>query len=200
MAAPFLHITSAGAITSSALADQSEGELREILQATARLVRESSAVPEIVQAEISRSVQAIETWLRLLKSGLDEFSMQRQRIDNERQRLSREVLELRRWEGCDPTARQLRLRVEDSLHKVGQDELKLIENWRKEQLAAKEAVLELHGELVKHMGRLSQLGIPHGPLSSAQDLFGFLDHSAPREVLIINPPLVVETILPPRLP
>ncbi len=200
MAAPHIEIIEPGVVMSRAKEDLAEGELRTTIQVLSNLVRDRVSVPEIVQAEIARSVQSIETWLRLLKSGLDEFQRQQSRLDTERRRLQEEVLDLRRREGWDPSAHQLRLRTADSLHKVGQDELKLVENWRKEQLSAKEAVLEAHGLLLKHAGRLDQLGMPRGDLPSAQALFDFIDCAPPREVLIINPPLVIETILPPRLP
>lgn len=199
MTPTFTRIIQPGAIMSRAVEDSSEGALRESLLALHGLVGSSETTPEVVQAGISRCVQAIEAWLRVLKSGLDHVAIQSSRIEAEKQRLSLEILELRRRESWDSTATQLRYRLEESLHRVGQDQLKLVENWRKEQASAKEAVLEAHGELLKHAASLDQFGVPRGPLPSPQELFSFLDCAAPREVFILTPPLVVDAPLA-RLP
>lgn len=199
MGMPFTRIVEHGAVMSRAVEDWSEGALRESLLALHGLVRSSETTPEVVQAGISRCVQAIEAWLRVLKSGLDHVEVRTSRLEAEKLRLSHEILELRRRESWDPAASQLRFRLEESLHRVGQDQLKLIENWRKEQASAKESVLEVHGELLKHAASLDQFGVPRGPLPSAQELFTFLECAAPREVFILTPPLVVDAPLA-RLP
>lgn len=199
MAKPHVDIVYPGVITSLAREDFAEGDLQEVLQALGRL-SEASDQPGLLAGTISGLIQALGVWLRVLKSGSDLLLERNEQSSQERQRLVEEIAELRRREQLDPHAGPARLRLLESMHRLDEEGFKAEEGLRREQLTAKQQIMESYAELVKQLGRLDQLGIAHPPLPPLAKLFEFLDAPRPRMVLIAHAAEVLESALPPRIP
>lgn len=199
MAKPYVDIVCPGAITSLAREDYVEGDLQEILLVLGRLSAGSDQ-PGLLASTISGLIQNLGVWLRVLKSGQDLVLERAEQSAQERQRLVEEIAELRRREQLDPHAGPSRLRLLDSMHRLDEDGFKAEEAMRREQLTAKQEIMEGYGELMRQLGRLDQLGVAHPPLPALEKLFEFLNAPRPRLVLIAQAAEALEAPPQPRIP